>query len=547
MNFKDFITKFSFEVDHAPLEKVEKKLDQIKERLEFLAAAEVIKGIYELGEKFAHFAEELHVAAVSAGLTVEAFQKLSFAAAKSSISQEELGGAMARLSRRIYEARMGSEEAQKAFLQAGLSPQQVLTFKNGGDAMAALADRFQNIQDPIQKSALAMQLMGRGSVNMVAFLSQGSAAIRETGAEAEKLGIILSGQQVEALVKVEHSFHELWAVMKALGATIASYFAPSIETAIHDFLKFYEVNKKLIDTNVRAWVWDITFALGFVYEAVKTVAQEFFNFAKSHEVLVRRVIEVVAALVIFVGMLWTVQKTLGILKGGFGLVQSAIEPFAFLWQKAFWPAVMWIGNIVKMLAGQLLLKLATLTETALPLLSEAFLGLGAAIEATPVGWLITAIAALVIVLHDAYVLLFGSGKWEDTWIGKAINAAKGFGKSALKFFGFGGDEEGDKKTYSAEDIMKTVPGAGKVQSVFEGLNQAQQVASPTISAFGGGAGGGAAGITQNEFNIDAPVTITVPAGTDHKMVGDKVKEGITEHLDKIYRRTTQSLRPAQAY
>lgn len=530
---RELITKWGFEIEHDKLDQMEKQLEGIKGALEFLAAAEIVKGIYELTEKFAHFAEEMHIAAESAGITVEAFQKMSFAAQQSSISSEEMGMSMAKLARHLYEARRGSEQAQLAFAEAGFSPNQVAGFKNSQQALLALADRFKAIQDPIKKQALAMELLGRGSVHMVGFLSQGSGAIQGLGEDAERLGAILSGEQIEALVKVEHSMQKLWAVVKGFGATIASYFAPSIETAIDEFLKFYEVNKKLIDTNVKAWVWDITYAMGAVWAVVKFVTQAFFDFAKTHEVLTRRISEILVGLGAFVGALWVAQKAVGALKGGMELLGFAFKPIEIGGEMMLKPLLFFAGLAQKAIVA-ILLKLAVMAETAFPALSEALLGFGGILEATPVGWFLAAVAAIVVVVHDLWKLLTG-GKWEDTWIYQAYGKIKDIGGKVLDFFGLGSDN-GDQAAGQ---------GGGKTTGFLDKITDVGGMVSKVTGI--PGLGNAPAGGDNNNYSVNAPVTINVPSGTDPAMVGQKVKEGIKEHMDQLHRETNRSLKSTQAY
>lgn len=57
------------------------------------------------------------------------------------------------------------------------------------------------------------------------------------------------------------------------------------------------------------------------------------------------------------------------------------------------------------LTGQLFLQLALLTDTLLPALATAFLAVGAAIEATPLGWILTGLAAIIGVSYLAYKAL----------------------------------------------------------------------------------------------------------------------------------------------
>lgn len=62
-------------------------------------------------------------------------------------------------------------------------------------------------------------------------------------------------------------------------------------------------------------------------------------------------------------------------------------------------AVAGFGALLGM-GSSLALGLAILTETALPALSVAFLALGVAIEATPIGWIITGIAAISVAGYE---------------------------------------------------------------------------------------------------------------------------------------------------
>lgn len=528
---RELITKWGFQVDDKPLDGIEKRLDAIKSRLDILAAAAILQGIVNLTERFATFAEELHVAAESAGITVEAFQKLAFAAGQSNISQEQMSMAMARLARNIEQARMGSEQAQLAFQKIGISGEQVRGFRNSADALRALADRFQGLHDPILKQATALQLMGRGSLNFVSFLSQGSKAIKGLEKDAEDFGAVLSSSQIEALVKVEHALNAIWSVMKAVGATIASYLAPSLEFLIRDFLEFYKANKQVIDTNVRAWAYDFAFALGYIYGWVKTLVEWFLKLSETHGTLIRRVLEIILAFEFFAGVIGAIKGALGLLKGSILLVGEVLEPLQWLWAKAFTPAFIFIGTLLKEYLLRLLAGMGSLIETFLPGLAEAFYALGAAMISTPIGWIVAGVAALVFALQAAWTLLSG-GKWEDTWIAKVFSAVKGFGGKLLNFVGLGGDQSGaTASTSNGLQNLSNLPGLNSVPQEY------------TAGAFAQSSDQGNIG----QYSVNAPVNIYIQGSADPKAIGQKVREGIADHLDRLNRRTAQSFAPSQAY
>lgn len=498
MTRRELVAYLGFKTDDKPLKDIQNQLEGIKQKLEFLTAVEVLKGLYEMTERFTKFAEELHVASEAAGLTVEEFQKLAFAASKSAVSQEELGTGLARLTRHLYEARRGSAEAIKAFTDVGIGPGQIASFKTGADAMLAISQRFTQFDDKVKKAALTTQLFGRGSVNLVSFLNQGPGAIRGLGVEAEKLGAVLSGKQVEALVKTEHALTSLFAVFKAFGASIAAYIAPSIEDAVNSFLKFYEVNRKILEINVQEWLYDVGFALGYAWGAIQALVQAFLNFAETHQKLIKRIGELVLAL------------------GGLGIALFVITKAASIVQAVFSPLTSIIIAVAK-----------------------AFWSLSAALAANPVILAYAAgIGLLVLVLHDLYTVLTG-GKWEDTWLFKTLNAVKGLGTGAFGLlkswlepdFGKYTDDKSPQKNIGIQSNLN----AAQNLSALSGL-----IATPSFgsnSVVGG----------SQQYSVNAPITVNVPPNTDPKAVGEKVQEAITGHLDTVYRRTQNSLRPSVAY
>lgn len=368
MNVRELLTKWGFDIEHEKLDKTEKQLEAIKHRLDFIAGVEVVKAMAELTERFAHFAEELHVAAISSGVTVEAFQKMSFAAAQSAVSQEELETSMARLNKSVYAARHGSDEAMKSFAMLGIDGDQLRGFKNAQDAMFVLADRLKNMKDPMERAALAQQVLGRGSFHMVGFLSQGSAALRAQGSEAAKLGIILGPHQVENLIKLEHSLQKLYAMIKAVGAIVASQVAPSFKFLVDDVIKFFNANRKLIDLNVANWLYNVLYGLGVLWGAFKIGILLVTDFAS---------------------------------KFGFeGKILSMIGTFGSL-----------IGTLL------LVKKVGSLAHGAIQLLINGFMFL-----MNPVVLVTASLIGIIVAFHDLYEMLFLGVDFKKTWIGKFLDS-----------------------------------------------------------------------------------------------------------------------------
>ena len=254
MIISELLAHIGFEIEEAPLEKLEKGLDAIKERLNLIIGFEAVTKLYELSERFAHWGEELHLTAENLGMTTESLQGLNYAAEKSGVSQEMLSTSLARLARQLYAAKTGSKEAQEQFAKAGISGEQITRFKTTEDALYGVSAALASVEDPIKRMAIAQQMLGRGGTRLIAFLGKGPAAIREEAAELKKPGLQLSGPQIGALVQVEHAFVKLHAVMHAIGAQIASFVAPTFTYLIDKFTELYGANKNVIGSGIHVWL-----------------------------------------------------------------------------------------------------------------------------------------------------------------------------------------------------------------------------------------------------------------------------------------------------
>lgn len=161
-------------------------------------------------------------------------------------------------------------------------------------------------------------------------------------------------------------------------------------------------------------------------------AQAFSDWGEHHPGLVG---DAFAALTAVVGLL-TVGITVGLVGTA---ITSAIAGFGTLFG----------------LASKLSLFLATLTETVLPALSEAFLTLGIAIEATPIGWIITGIAALAAAGYALYKNWDDiAAWWSKLWGGMGDDAEKGADKATSALDRLNGGKGGPRDAQAQSDIAK---------------------------------------------------------------------------------------------
>lgn len=116
------------------------------------------------------------------------------------------------------------------------------------DALSQLADKFKDLPDGAEKTALAMSVFGRAAgPAMIPFLNQGREGIDGLLAKARELGLFLSTEQIAASGKAARAFDILARAATTAKTSFAAAFAPlttAIATGLTDFLSR---NKAAVD------------------------------------------------------------------------------------------------------------------------------------------------------------------------------------------------------------------------------------------------------------------------------------------------------------
>jgi hypothetical protein len=138
-------------------------------------------------------ADEAGKLAQKYGLTAEAISTTAFAAGQAGLSMDQVGGAIAKLTKNMSDARDGTGEAKDAFAALGIELTDSRGVLQSSDkVMLQIADRFAGLEDGAEKTALAVDLFGRSGADMIPFLNQGASGIEALRQQARDLGLEIS-------------------------------------------------------------------------------------------------------------------------------------------------------------------------------------------------------------------------------------------------------------------------------------------------------------------------------------------------------------------
>lgn len=163
----------------------------------------------------------------AAGVSVENLGGLNLAFAASGLSQDDLSTSLKKLNVNLSDAAgNATSKSGEAFRALGIS----VTDSNGkikdaGTVMGEVAEKFKDLADGPNKTALAVQLFGKAGQQLIPTLNEGKEGLDQFQKQAEAAGITLSGPAAEAAEKFEQQF----AIMKA---TLSTGFGNQLESQL---------------------------------------------------------------------------------------------------------------------------------------------------------------------------------------------------------------------------------------------------------------------------------------------------------------------------
>ena len=165
------------------------------------------------------------------GMAVEAFSDLQNSARLSDVEVGELSQALRIFNNQIAEAGKSGSQAGAISRAMGID----LQGKNTAQILGEVADKFQSYENGAKKSALAQQLFGRGSLEMIAWLNKGSAGLAESAVLASALGATLDKDTVKGAEDVSEAMKKMGLAFAGAGDEIIRTFGPALAWLIDRF------------------------------------------------------------------------------------------------------------------------------------------------------------------------------------------------------------------------------------------------------------------------------------------------------------------------
>lgn len=335
------------------------------------------------------------------GIGVDALQELRFAAQRAGVSSEDLDDALLQIGKRLGQAKLGV--GPLAGMLSRSAPELLRSLQAASGPAAAfetLADAIAGISDQTLRAAIATAAFGAGGQRMLSMLQGGRAEISRVRAEARALGLVIGAQSVRDAEAMSDAFDDLRGSLTGVRNAVAGALLPALRPVIQ------QVTNLVVGMRPQIEAWSRSFAATLperfaqlsagaqaVWEKLQPlvpVVQELFRRFDATKIAIAVLAgPSIADLLTSIGKAgfsilgWATNLTMVILKlnelrkaGELAEVLTKVGGFFAGFARAIVPAM---GAVFGILG-----KLFTVVRL-----------LGAAMLGTPVGLVITGIAALV--------------------------------------------------------------------------------------------------------------------------------------------------------
>lgn len=164
------------------------------------------------------------------GITTDALQELRTVAESAGVETSNLDASLEKFGKALGESAMGMGEAKLAFARLGLEAKQLQRLGIDG-ALSAVADAMASIQDPTERTALAMKIFGESGAGMLNLLREGSAGMAQMREDARALGIVIDEKLIRQAEDAQTQLDLMSRVISANLSTALINLAPVLVSA----------------------------------------------------------------------------------------------------------------------------------------------------------------------------------------------------------------------------------------------------------------------------------------------------------------------------
>lgn len=194
-----------------------------------LAGHSAVEATMELGKETLKLSRETGMSAETTSALISVFARFGVSGADASkelgLFSKQMGGYQLAADEGVAGGKKFSDSMKQLGVDFHDADGKLLPMD---DTLLKVADKFKEMPNGVEKTALAMSLFGRGGKDMLLVLNQGSEGITELSAKAKELGLTLTGSNLQDVVKYTLAHKDMQEAFEGLKITVGTLLMPAM-------------------------------------------------------------------------------------------------------------------------------------------------------------------------------------------------------------------------------------------------------------------------------------------------------------------------------
>lgn len=196
-----------------------------------LAAAGVAFGVAQIGQftrQSFELASALAETSQQLGVSTRALQVYRYIGGQVGIEQETMDRSLGKLNKTLGEAALGAERPTRALRGFGFTLAEIRRGLTVEQVIPRLADGLSRVESSSRRAAVETLFFGRAGQQLDTMLTMGGARINELADAADRLGLVLSDEQIARLDEAADKYEALKTLLSARIAALVADNADAI-------------------------------------------------------------------------------------------------------------------------------------------------------------------------------------------------------------------------------------------------------------------------------------------------------------------------------
>ena len=200
------------------------------------ALAKVVSEVHEMTKKAAADVDEILTESMVTGLSTKTIQELKYAENLIDVSYSTITATLTKLTQNMDKARDGNEAMAASFAAIGVAiTDETGQLRDAESVFYDVIDALGQIENPTERDAAAMELLGKSAQELNPLIAQGSKALKDYARQAEETGYVLDESQLKKLGEVDDAYQQLQLQIAATKKQMAAEFAPTSKEVMTTF------------------------------------------------------------------------------------------------------------------------------------------------------------------------------------------------------------------------------------------------------------------------------------------------------------------------